>query len=1571
MKRLVFGIIVIILGVSAVGGVFNELKILGVKEVTTHLRLKVSKEKILKHWTEDGVKKYEYVSDVEVSTNGAELTKNSIVHRKGIDEKGKEIFEAKVFSADTFVQEISTKKWYEIEYATSTEASFNEQLALNWWEKIKNLVVSPVYADTMTFYPDADPEVATVDGHAWRSTAAETWANKIGGAGTSNSSVATTHRAIYIDSSATENAWDLNYRTILLFDTSSAPDNAIIDSATISLKVTEAVDTLGITPDYVIVSSTPASNTALANGDYNQLGSTPFSDVLAYGTFTVGQWATSTLNAAGIADISLTSISKFGLRNSNYDLAAIAPAWSSNVYSRVTVNSADNIGTASDPFLTIVYHQNTIPTATAITPVQTSGTIVTLSTAVADANNDATSLILEYSTDNSTWASSTLATVTPSEGAVTTATGLISGIDTNLDGSVDLNIQWNAGTDINNTDDSTVYFRIIPNDGTANGSTQTSAAFAVDTLVPTAPGNLGISTTSTQGVIFSFGSQTSETNFVEYKIFYKAGSSGVAITDTAMTSSTYSSLGSKTYSGETTIALTGLATSTQYVAKIWAYDTFGNLTPSSGEISFYTLATAPGTPTVTASTTLSTALKIVLNQATNPSGVTYGICKTTNGTSCASNSYLQADGTLGASAVWQSYTTWGGATGQDIIGLTANTSYQFLTQASNGDNYTTSLSTANSATYTLANAVTSFSVSNTSVTSTLQLQLSWTNNSQTGMKMERDNGCDGTYDATLYDSTSANDSSPTSTSSNLTANTCYQFKISSYNGSGVVNSNSVATTSQITTPPGQPQNVTTSNIDTTEITWTWDAVTGATSYGVYNNSTGALLSTVTGATSYLQSPLSLNTSYSIVVRAVNTNGTGIASSAATAVTGVDAPTGITAAAGGKTASSITWSWTDGGQSGFYARNKNLTTQNSDWIVTNSWNQTDLSANTSYTVQVKAKNSSGTNTAYTEASAYSAQNAPSGITFSSVTATGITATVDGTFTNNGIASSLIHFSNGAGSTQDVTSGASWANSGLTPNTNYTYTVYATNGNGDQTTSVSDSKYSLANTPGTITTSVGSSATTLVLTLSANSNPTNTNVVIYSSSTSQYVNSTTEELTGTSSSYDTFANWGTVTVNGLTPNTSYQFLAVAKNGANVLTASSTASAALYTLAATPTGFSTVVDSSSQITTSWAANSNPTGTEFYVEVVGDSSKNSGWITGTSYAFTGLTQGTNYSFKVKARNGNGVTTDWLTSSTATTQSSGGGGAVAVAAPVIIPTVIAEINSTPVTVKVDGSITSLSNHAVSSGGVVNAVFSTNSAVSMVVDDVKHTIVLNGIKNNVAKFTAYSSPQSFEVKQGEEKIIDLNNDGHADLHILVKKILSAEKKADVTMTVLDDLTFTINDNMSFVTSSLITLRLKSIPNVEMISFSENKNFVGASFFPYTEFSIFKLSPGAGLKTVYARLRTKQGGTADVSDTITLLSDESAVADNLNAMPTEIVAAPKKSSTTKYIFKNYLYLGSRGMEVRQLQMKLKELGFFTYPKITGIFGSATKAAVVKFQKANKLKPYPGWVGKGTREVLNQQ
>ncbi|HYE60017.1 MAG TPA: fibronectin type III domain-containing protein [Candidatus Kapabacteria bacterium] len=1106
-----------------------------------------------------------------------------------------------------------------------------------------------------------------------------------------------------------------------------------------------------------------------------------------------------------------------------------------------------------------------------------SGT-VDISVAVGDANAQNTKMKVYYAArtgetcgDETFSSKATLdetaanvsATVTPKpdiENDNTYQVGTATPIKTSATNT--LEFDWSARTNLP-TGDGAYCLAFTANDSIGDGTTVYQSV-TIDNVAPTAPGTLTVNTTSTQSVTFTLGSQTTETNFREYKVHYTTGSSGVTTANTAITSSTVSGLGSKTYGGLTTVQITGLATGTQYVANIFAYDSYGNTASSSAERTFYTLADTPGTPTVTASSTVTSSVTLVLNQATNPSSVTYAICQTSDGTTCAAGGYVQANGSLGASAIWQTYSTWGGANGVFITGLSSNTSYRFLVKARNGDSVETAFSSASTAVYTLANPVTAVTVSNASTSSTLRIQLSWTTANQTGMKIERDNSCDGSYDVTLFDSSSASDTTPTTTATNISANTCYQFRISSYNAAGTLNTAHRAESAQITSPPDQVQNVTMSTADTSNITWTWSSVTGTTQYDVYNASTNALLSSVSAPTTqYTQSGLSANTQYRILVRATNGNGSGMTSSEASAYTDASAPTGL--AHTDQTTSSIRWTWTDGGQTAWYARDKNSVLNNSGWVTSTSWVYSGLSANTAYTVEVKARNASGEETAYTEITRYTSQNTPTSVSFSSVGATSLTVTANGTFPNQGTASSRINFNNGAGTTQDVTSGASWSNSALSPNTQYTYTVYATNGDGDQTDTASAAKYTLANAPGTIT-ATALSTSSLSLALDRNSNPATTDVLIYETTSGRYLDTAAFTLTGDSSDLTTFTSWATPTVSGLAPNTPYQFIAVARNGESVLSASSTTSTAVYTLANAP-GVPTVsAVYPTYLTLTIDTNSNTPSTEYAIyDSVTNQYVNASYVLATTTPIwqttstwgattvTGLSPNTRYSFEIVARNGSAVP-----SATTTVT-----GTLYTAANVPTSVTLSADSQTQITVTWGAN----DNPAGTEYSVENVTGRTDSGWITT-----RSHAFTGLNCGVS--------YSFRVKARNASNVETVDTDGVSIQTAACTVsrsggsgLPASVIAAPRIPVgAEDFSVSINTNAAYTTSQIVTLTFNGGPDAKRMIVSEHADFAGAGQEPYLPSKSFTLSEGDGVKTVYARFYTTHGVPSKVvSDSIVLTS----------------------------------------------------------------------------------------------------
>jgi peptidoglycan endopeptidase LytE len=63
------------------------------------------------------------------------------------------------------------------------------------------------------------------------------------------------------------------------------------------------------------------------------------------------------------------------------------------------------------------------------------------------------------------------------------------------------------------------------------------------------------------------------------------------------------------------------------------------------------------------------------------------------------------------------------------------------------------------------------------------------------------------------------------------------------------------------------------------------------------------------------------------------------------------------------------------------------------------------------------------------------------------------------------------------------------------------------------------------------------------------------------------------------------------------------------------------------------------------------------------------------------------------------------------------------------------------------------------------------------------------------------------------------------------------------------------------------------------------------------------------------------------------------------------------------------IGSRGNNVKVLQQNLKQLGYFTYPEITGYYGTVTADAVRQFQKQYKL-PMTGTADSATIAKINE-
>jgi len=207
--------------------------------------------------------------------------------------------------------------------------------------------------DTLTRYPDAHAETSTVDGYVnIKSTYGTTWsALRSATTGTASADDGTSFICAGLQAHTTTDKWYWLYHGFFLYDTSALTSSATISAATLSLYWDSGASALGTMTTHV-VSSSPASNTALVKDDYEQVGSTSFGSINSYGA----AYNDISLNASGLANISKTGISKFGTL-CGWDFDNSAPTWVSGANSYFTCRGADDttVNNGKDPKLVVTY----------------------------------------------------------------------------------------------------------------------------------------------------------------------------------------------------------------------------------------------------------------------------------------------------------------------------------------------------------------------------------------------------------------------------------------------------------------------------------------------------------------------------------------------------------------------------------------------------------------------------------------------------------------------------------------------------------------------------------------------------------------------------------------------------------------------------------------------------------------------------------------------------------------------------------------------------------------------------------------------------------------------------------------------------------------------------------------------------------------------------------------------------------------------------------------------------------------------------------------------------------------
>ncbi|MCY3935631.1 MAG: fibronectin type III domain-containing protein, partial [Chloroflexi bacterium] len=518
----------------------------------------------------------------------------------------------------------------------------------------------------------------------------------------------------------------------------------------------------------------------------------------------------------------------------------------------------------------------------------------------------------------------------------------------------------------------------------ADGTSTAASIEDVWTLInpPTALATSGITTTS---ITLSW---TKEANAGSYRIKGGTKSEWENIDDVA------------------TYQFTGLTAGTQYTLQVQSDSIVGRSIGVS--ITAYTIPAAP--------TGLST------------SGITTSAITLSWTKSTGADSYEVNGGVLSG------WTALGDVASYQFTGLSAGTQYTLQVRAKNTSGTSAAASVSASTISAVPNAPTGLTTSGITTTS---ITLSWT--ASTGGTVTR-------YEVSTDGSAWTDSGSDTThTFSGLTANTQYTLRVRAVGGGGNSAVASVQETAR-SVAPNAPTGLQTSAITTSAITLSWTASTGG-AVTRYDVSTDGTNWTNSGSdTTHTFSGLTANTQYTLRVRAVGAGGTSAAASvsASTLAEAPNTPTGLTTS--GITTTSITLSWT--ASTGGAVTRYDVSTDGTNWANSGSdltHTFSSLTANTQYTLRVRAVGAGGTSSAASiqETARAVAPNAPTGLTTSGITQTAITL-------------SWTASTGGAVTRYDVsTDGTNWANSGsdlthtfssLTANTQYTLRVRAVGAGG---------------------------------------------------------------------------------------------------------------------------------------------------------------------------------------------------------------------------------------------------------------------------------------------------------------------------------------------------------------------------------------------------------------------------------------------------------------------------------------------------------------------------------------------
>lgn len=278
---------------------------------------------------------YTYFTDQEAKIEDGEIyekrTENTIFYNNNT---------AKIYSGQQFHK--INDQWFYTDTGKTTKEIWDQATKPT---AIQKLFGRSVFAED--YYTGAGDGLV-------QSTCANNWAtthDAIDGGHTNytNSGADAYYTYVYYDSTP---QWCIG-RGFIPFDTSAIEDTATIASASLYVYVSSKGDTLD-DDEYAYISvyqTTQASNTELANADYDQIGTTQGATAIDIDSLSAASYNAFSLNSTGISWISKTGYTKLGTREGHDAENQATPQTEGE--NKMYIRFSEYAGTDYDPYLKI------------------------------------------------------------------------------------------------------------------------------------------------------------------------------------------------------------------------------------------------------------------------------------------------------------------------------------------------------------------------------------------------------------------------------------------------------------------------------------------------------------------------------------------------------------------------------------------------------------------------------------------------------------------------------------------------------------------------------------------------------------------------------------------------------------------------------------------------------------------------------------------------------------------------------------------------------------------------------------------------------------------------------------------------------------------------------------------------------------------------------------------------------------------------------------------------------------------------------------------------------------------